>query len=225
MHEITFAYLVSPVDLHCIVDTFFLLFFFYFLFFIFYFLFFACTKNTKTQIANKLLFPLQMFFNRIFYFLFAYLRFRVFAWLSFCAFWCFLCFWWFLVLSVVFGAFQCFLCFFVLFGEFWCVQNLFVKKKKEFKTALITSFILLLVLDIDDKQEFSKPRKFAFIPFFFQNPQHLPGCIKLISNKEVVQKTLGAKSYYVPKIFRLPTFSPFGHQTINRPAAFSYSFA
>ena len=32
---------------------------------------------------------------------------------------------------------------FVLFGAFWCVQNLFVKTKKGFKTALITSFILL----------------------------------------------------------------------------------
>ena len=34
---------------------------------------------------------------------------------------------------------------FVFFGAFWCVRNLFVKKKKKkFKTALITSFILLL---------------------------------------------------------------------------------
>ena len=41
-------------------------------------------------------------------------------------------------LFCAFGAFLCFLC-------FLCVQNLFVKKKnKKFKTALITSFILLL---------------------------------------------------------------------------------
>ena len=33
---------------------------------------------------------------------------------------------------------------FCAFGAFWCVQNLFVKKNEEFKTALITSFILLL---------------------------------------------------------------------------------
>ena len=36
--------------------------------------------------------------------------------------------------------FFCFWC----FVRFWCLRNLFVKKKKEFKTALITSFILLL---------------------------------------------------------------------------------
>ena len=47
----------------------------------------------------------------------------------------FLCFF---VPLVLFGAF-------VAFCAFWCVRNLFVKKKiKEFKTALITSFILLL---------------------------------------------------------------------------------
>ena len=60
-------------------------------------------------------------FLSAFLFLFAYLHFCAFAWLRFCAF-----------------------CAFVLLDAFWCVQNLFVKKKK-FKTALITSFILLLV--------------------------------------------------------------------------------
>ena len=56
--------------------------------------------------------------------MFTYSRFCVFAWLRFCAFWCFLWFW----------------CFLVLFCA-W--ENIFVNKKK-FKTALITSFILLL---------------------------------------------------------------------------------
>ena len=46
----------------------------------------------------------------------------------------------FVLLPECLCTFQCFLC----FQCFWCVQNLFVKKK-EFKTALITSFILLLV--------------------------------------------------------------------------------
>ena len=54
------------------------------------------------------------------------------------------------VLCFCLVTFLCFLCFLVLFGAFcafwcfWCVQNLFVKKNKEFKAALITSFILLL---------------------------------------------------------------------------------
>ena len=39
--------------------------------------------------------------------------------------------------------FLCFLCF-RCFWCFWFVRNLFVNKNKEFKTALITSFILLL---------------------------------------------------------------------------------
>ena len=32
------------------------------------------------------------------------------------------------------------------FGAFWCVWNLLVKKNKEFKTALVTSFTLLLII-------------------------------------------------------------------------------
>ena len=36
----------------------------------------------------------------------------------------------------------CLLVAFCTFFCFWCVQNLFVKKKKEFKTALITLFTI-----------------------------------------------------------------------------------
>ena len=63
-----------------------------------------------------------MFFKRNFCFC-SLTAFCAFAWLRIRAF-------------VLFGAFWCFWC-------FWCVQNLFVKTKKGFKTALITSFILL----------------------------------------------------------------------------------
>ena len=54
-----------------------------------------------------------------------------------------------LVLFVLYGTFWCFLVLFGALGCFWCVRNLFVKKKKkEFKAVLITSFILLLKIDI-----------------------------------------------------------------------------
>ena len=59
-----------------------------------------------------------------------------------CAFQCFWCFSVLLVLFRAFSAFDAFLCFWC----FQCVQNLFVKKNKKFKTALITSFILLVYL-------------------------------------------------------------------------------
>ena len=61
-----------------------------------------------------------------------------------------------LVLFVLFGAFWC----------FWCVQNPFVKKKKRFKTSLITSFILLLNLSYC-KYEFSIITIFSVITIFF----------------------------------------------------------
>ena len=85
-------------------------------------------KTQKLKQANKLLFSAQMFFKYIFNFcpLFAFLCFWLVA---------FLCFWYFSILLVLFCAFWC----------FWCfspVRNFFVKKK--FKTALITSIILLL---------------------------------------------------------------------------------
>ena len=57
-----------------------------------------------------------MFFKGIFYFC-SLIAFCAFAWLRLCAFWC-----------------------------FWCVQNLFVKKNKEFKTSLITSITLLFAM-------------------------------------------------------------------------------
>ena len=96
----------------------------------FYFLFsFLCLhkkhKNTNKRISYSP--PLICFLSVFFIFV------CLFAFLCFCfvAFLCFLCFW-------------CFWCFLVLFGAFWCVRNLFVKNNKKFKTALITSFILLL---------------------------------------------------------------------------------
>ena len=85
-------------------------------------------KNANKRISQY--FPLRCFLGAFLIF-FRLFVFCTFAWLRFCAF---LCFWCFLVL---FGAFWCFWC-------FLCVQNLFVKKNKEFKTDLITSFILLL---------------------------------------------------------------------------------
>ena len=59
----------------------------------------------------------------------------------------------FLLLSGYLCAFQCFQCFqycqcfqcFQCFYCFQCVRNLFVKRIKNFKTALITSFILLVL--------------------------------------------------------------------------------
>ena len=44
------------------------------------------------------------------------------------------------------------------FWYFWCVQNLFLKKNKEFKTALMTSFTLLL-----------QPNLFFLLRTFFLN--------------------------------------------------------
>ena len=79
-------------------------------------------KNANKRISD--FFPLRCFFKRIFYFC-SLVAFCAFAWLRLCAF-VLLCFW-------------CFWC-------FWCVQNLFVTKNKGFKTALITSFILLIKL-------------------------------------------------------------------------------
>ena len=96
----------------------------------FYFLFSFLRVHKKHKNANKRIsyfFPLRCFLSAFLIFvpLFA---FCAFARLYFCVFWCFLCF-------LCSWRFWC----------FWCVQNLFVKKKKEFKTALITSFILLLI--------------------------------------------------------------------------------
>ena len=44
-----------------------------------------------------------------------------------------------------------------------CVQNLFVKKNKEFKTALITSFILLLAEEYPGTPLISRIAGFATI--------------------------------------------------------------
>ena len=69
-------------------------------------------------------FPLRCFLSAFFIFG-CLLAFCAFAWLCFCAFWCFLCF-------------------LVLICAFWCLFVLSQKNNKKFKTALITSFILLL---------------------------------------------------------------------------------
>ena len=120
MYALKFAYLVSQVHLHCILGTFlfFLFSVFYFLFSIFYFF---SSRGQKTQKCNKRIsyfFPIRCFLS---------------------AFFIFVCSQPFVLWFV---AFLCFLRF--LYFLFLCVRNLFVKKKnKEFKTALITSFILL----------------------------------------------------------------------------------
>ena len=109
---------------------------------IFYIFFFVRTKKHKN--ANKRI----SYFFLLRCFLSAFFFVCLFVFLCFCLV-AFLCF---LVLLVLF----------VLFGAFWCVQNLFVKKKKKikkFKTALITSFILLLNLSYC-KHEFSNCNNF-----------------------------------------------------------------
>ena len=100
----------------------------------FYFLFSFLRVHKKPKNTNKRIryfFPLRCFLRAFFIFvcLFTFLYFCLVAFLYFLCFWCFL---------VLFGTFWCFWC-------FLCVQNLSIKKKK-FKTALITSFILLLNL-------------------------------------------------------------------------------
>ena len=57
----------------------------------------------------------------------------------------------FLILFGAFGAFQCFLCFFVL------VKSYRKKKNKNFKTDLMTSFILLLVFCVNIAKRLRKP--------------------------------------------------------------------
>ena len=92
-----------------------------FSFFIFYFFFLCVHKKHKN--SNKRIsyfFPLRCFLSA--FLIFA----RLFAFLYFLVF---------------FGDFWSFL---LIFGALWCVQNPFVKKSKKVKTALITSFILLL---------------------------------------------------------------------------------
>ena len=97
--------------------------------------------HKKHKNANKRIsyfFPLGCFLSA-FLFLFAYLRFVLLLGCVFVLFCVFLLF-------VLFGAFVAFCCFLMLFGV--CEIFLLKKKKnnKEFKTALITSFILLLTL-------------------------------------------------------------------------------
>ena len=95
----------------------------------FYFLFSFFPAHEKHKNAKKRIsfyFPLSYFL-----FLFADLHFVFFARVHFCAF-CSFC---------VFGAFCAFWCFLVLFGA--CKIFLLKKNNKKFKTALITSFILL----------------------------------------------------------------------------------
>ena len=119
MNALTFAYLLSPVHLHCIVGT-----FLFFLFSFFYFLFYFLRAHKKHKNANKRIsdfIPLRCFLSAFFIFV------RLFAFLCFClvAFLCSLC-------SLCFLRFLCFCCFW-FFWCFWCVQNLFVKKIKSLK--------------------------------------------------------------------------------------------
>ena len=101
-----------------------------------------CLRTSKGKKVTYLLicfFALFMLFM-----LFVLLCFLCFCLVASLYFLCFLCF----------LSFLCFLCFcvfvlFVFFVTFFllvCVWNLFLKKNKNFKTALITSFTLLLTL-------------------------------------------------------------------------------
>ena len=106
-------------------------------FFIFLFSIFFLRAHKKHKNANKRIssfFPLRCFLSAflIFIRLFA---FCAFAWLRFYAF----------------GAFCTFWCFLVCAKSF-CKKNIY----KEFKTALITSFILLLLIE----------KIFLWIPYF-----------------------------------------------------------
>ena len=101
MYELTFAYLVSPVHLHCLVESFF--------FFLLFSIFFS-SRTQKHKNANKRIsyfFLLRCFLSAfiIFVYLFAFLCFCLVA---------FLCF---LVLFVIL----------VLFGAFLCVRKYFLK--------------------------------------------------------------------------------------------------
>ena len=82
---------------------------------------------------------------------------------------CVLCFC--LVAFLCFWCFWCFQCFWY-FWCFWCVQSLFLKKK-EFKTALITAFTLLLKiylitsLNFFNHNLFQSSQSFSVITIFF----------------------------------------------------------
>ena len=129
MHLICILSELSTFALHCGDFS---------LFSIFYFLFSFLRAHKKHKNANNRIsyfFPLRCFLSAFFLFACSVLYFCLVASLCFlCFLWflCFLCFW-------CFWCFWCFLCFLC----FLCVRNIFVKNK-EFKTALITSFILLL---------------------------------------------------------------------------------
>ena len=86
---------------------------------------------------------------------------RLFAFLCFCLV-AFLCFLVFFDAFCTFGAFCAFWCFLVLLVR----AKSFCKKKKRFKTSLITSFILLLNLSYC-KYEFSIITIFSIITMFF----------------------------------------------------------
>ena len=117
---------MSPV--HYLVRT-----FLFFLIFFFLFSFLCEHKNANKRISY--FFPLRCFLGTFFVFVHSFVFWAFFFWWCFCAFGAFL---FFFMLLLLFGAFWC----------FWYVQNLFIKKKnKEFKTTLITSFIILLSLD------------------------------------------------------------------------------
>ena len=97
------------------------------------------SRGKKAQNANKRIsdFFPLRCFWAHFLFLFAYLRF-----------------------VLLFGCVLCFWC-------FCCVQNLFVKKNKGFKTALITSFILLLNLSCYKHEFFNNYNLFQSLHSFW----------------------------------------------------------
>ena len=105
MYALTFAYLVSPVHLHCIVETFF---FFFSLFSIFYFPFSFLCVHKKHKNANKRIsyfFPLRCFLSHFLFFSLI----CVFVFLLGCVLVLFDAFY-------AFGAFSCFLLLFLCFS-------------------------------------------------------------------------------------------------------------
>ena len=94
-------------------------------FFIFCFLVFPHKKHKKAN--QRISYFFSTFLSSFFIFVCSF-AFCAFVWLRFSAF----------VAFYAFGAFLCFLCFFVRAKSF--------RKNKNFKTALITLFILLLLL-------------------------------------------------------------------------------
>ena len=66
-----------------------------------------------------------------------------------------------------FSPLRCFLVLFSAFYAFWCLWNLIVKKKKKFKTGLITSIIILLRCSAYHQEIYSRaPMQKCYATFF-----------------------------------------------------------